>query len=120
MIMFEKNIGVDYTPENVAELKTILNRSFETLHYCVTKDVRVNYHVLVYSRNTIRYIDRFGIDEYAEEYIENSLARINTILTSGEFIFRKLREEFVSIESTIRKLKLNSSTKDKIGTASLK
>ena len=66
--------------------------------------MRVNYHVLVYSRNTIRYIERFGIDDYAKEYVHNSLARINAILTSGEFIYRKLREELVSLERTLREL----------------
>lgn len=104
MILFEKNIGVHCVPEKIPELKEILNRSFETLHYCVTKDVRVNYHVLIYSRNTIRYIERFGTDDYAKEYVDNSLARINAILTSGEFMYRRLREEFISQERTIREL----------------
>lgn len=110
MILFEKNIGVHCAPEKVPELKEILNRSFETLQYCVTKDVRVNYHVLVYSRNTISYIERFGIDDYAKAYVHNSLARINAILTSGEFMYRKLREEFVSQEKTIRELMSINST----------
>lgn len=120
MIMFEKNIGVSCAPESVPELKSILNRSFETLHYCVTKDVRVNYHVLVYSRNTIRYVERFGIDDYAKEYIENSLARINVILSSGEFIYRKLRDEFVSQEHTIRKLKESMYSSESLSTVSSK
>lgn len=107
MILFEKNIGVICAPDKIPELKEILNRSFETLHYCVTKDVRVNYHVLVYSRNTIRYIERFGMDEYSKAYVANSLARINAILSSGEFIFRKLREEFVAQQRTIHELVQN-------------
>lgn len=107
MILFEKNIGVICEPDKLPELKEILNRSFETLHYCVTKDVRVNYHVLVYSRNTIRYIERFGMDEYSKAYVANALARINAILSSGEFIFRKLREEFVAQQRTIRGLVQN-------------
>lgn len=109
MILFEKNIGVHCESDKLPDLKEILNRSFETLHYCVTKDVRVNYHVLVYSRNTIRYIERFGMDDYAKEYVENSLARINAILSSGEFMYRKLREEFVSQEHTIHELKKNGT-----------
>lgn len=112
MILFEKNIGVTCSEDKIPELKEILNRSFSTLHYCVTKDVRVNYHVLVYARNTIRYIERFGIDTYAKEYVENSLARINTILTSGEFMYRKLREEFISQEHTICDL-MNCTASDK-------
>lgn len=118
MILFEKNIGVHCETEKLPELKEILNRSFETLHYCVTKDVRVNYHVLVYSRNTIRYIERFGMDDYSKEYVENSLARINAILSSGEFMYRKLREEFVSQEYTIRELKKNSTPSRDIATIS--
>ena len=66
--------------------------------------MRVNYHVLVYARNTVRYLERFGMDHYAEEYVENSLARIKAILTSGEFMYRRLREEFYSLEKEIRKL----------------
>ena len=64
--------------------------------------MRVNYHVLVYARNTVRYLERFGMDRYAEEYVENSLARIKAILTSGEFMYRRLREEFYSLEKDIR------------------
>ena len=102
MILFEKNIAVECEEEKIAELKEVLMRSFDTLQYCVTKDVRVNYHVLVYARNTVRYLERFGMDRYAEEYVENSLARIKAILTSGEFMYRRLREEFYSLEKDIR------------------
>lgn len=109
MIMFEKNIVASCEEDKIHELKEILNRSFETLQYCVTKDVRVNYHVLVYSRNAIRYVEKFGMDEYANEYIDNALPRIHTILTSGEFMYKKLREEFITQERVLKSLKQNDS-----------
>lgn len=109
MILFEKNIGVRCEIEKVQELKEILNRSFETLYYCVTKDVRVNYHVLVYSRNTIHYVERFGMDDFAKEYVENALKHIDAILSSGEFMYRKLRAEFVAQERAIRELKKHNA-----------
>ena len=56
----------------------------------------------MYARNTVRYLERFGMDRYSEEYVENSLARIKAILTSGEFMYRRLREEFYSLEKDIR------------------
>ncbi len=112
MILFEKNIAVECEEEKIAELKEVLMRSFDTLQYCVTKDVRVNYHVLVYARNTVRYLERFGMDRYAEEYVENSLARIKAILTSGEFMYRRLREEFYSLEKEIRNLSKTTKPSD--------
>lgn len=112
MILFEKNIGVQCESDKLPELKEILNRSFETLHYCVSKDVRVNYHVLVYARNTIRYVERFGMDDYAKDYVDNSLTRINSILSSGEFIYRKLKNEFISQEQAIRHLKGKASSEE--------
>ena len=87
----------------------VRNRSFETLYYCVTKDVRVNYHVLVYSRNTIHYVERFGMDDFAKEYVENALKHIDAILSSGEFMHRKLRAEFVAQERAIRELKKHNA-----------
>lgn len=96
MILFEKNINSSCDSSKENELKEILNRSFETLEYCVTKDLRVNYHVLVYSRNTLKYVDRFGIDDYAQTYITNALKRVTEILDSDEYIYRKLRDELSS------------------------
>ena len=77
-----------------------------------TRDVRVNYHVLIYARNTVRDLERFGVDKYAEEYVDNSLTRIKAILTSGEFIYRRLRDELCSLEKTIRSLAAASQVFD--------
>ena len=73
---------------------------------------KITYHVLVYARNTVRYLERFGMDRYAEEYVENSLARIKAILTSGEFMYRRLREEFYSLEKEIRNLSKTTKPSD--------
>ena len=69
----------------------------------------VNYHVLVYSRNTIHYVERFGMDDFAKEYVENALKHIDAILSSGEFMYRKLRAEFVAQERAIRELKKHNA-----------
>lgn len=68
---------------------------------------------MVYSRNTIRYVERFGMDDYAKEYVENALSRTNAILSSGEFMYRKLRAEFIVQERAIRELmKCQTSERD--------
>ena len=47
-----------------------------TLEFCITQDVRVNYHVLTYARNAIRYFEKYGWDNYAEQYVNLSLIHI--------------------------------------------
>lgn len=101
IILFNKNIDVKCEPQKEEELKQILKRSFETLEYCVTKDVRVNYHVLIYGRNTVCYLERFGMDAYAKEYIDVALKNICEIFSSEEFIYRKLADELRNIEKEL-------------------
>lgn len=95
IILFEKNINIKCPDHDIPQLKEILNQSFETLEYCVTKDVRINYHVLIYARNANKYIDRFGIDKYSERYIKNAVYRIKNILDSDEYIYMSLKRELM-------------------------
>lgn len=97
VILFNKNIDSKYPVEKENELKKLLNRSFDTLEDCVTKDVKSNYHVLVYARNTVRYLERFGVDEFSKNYIEKAIKNINKILESNEFIYKKLKDELYNI-----------------------
>ncbi len=107
MLLFNKNIKSKCTEKDECKLKEILNRSFDTLDYCTTKDIRVNYHVLIYSRNTIRYIERFGIDSFAKKYINNSINRITNILDSEEFIYKKLQDELYNIKNELIQYQLS-------------
>jgi hypothetical protein len=106
MIMFEKNIVV--TPSNNSELiqlKQIIGRTFETLEYCIDKDLRVNYHVLIYARNTIRYFDKFGLDDNSKRYILTASNELEKITTSDEFIYRRLFRELKSLYKDLLTLK---------------
>ena len=93
---------MSYLVEYLQELKNILNRSFETLEYCVTKDVRINYHVLIYARNTSRYIERFGIDSYSQIYVNNAVSRIKNILDSDEYIYMNLKLELMDLYKNLK------------------
>ncbi len=105
VILFEMNIeALATTPEQIKLLKETLQKSFKTLGYCITQDIRINYHVLVYSRNTIRYYKRFGVDEYTKEYINSSIKQLDEVLDNGEYMYegllrdlQRLREELNSI-----------------------
>ncbi len=105
VILFETNIeALATTPEQIKLLKETLQKSFKTLGYCITQDIRINYHVLVYSRNTIRYYKRFGVDEYTKEYINSSIKQLDEVLDNGEYMYegllrdlQRLREELNSI-----------------------
>lgn len=98
VILFNKNIDSKCPVEKEFDLKKLLNRSFDALEYCVTKDVKANYHVLIYARNTVRYLERFGVDEFSKSYIEKAIKNISEILDSNEFIYRKLRDELHNIK----------------------
>ena len=106
IIMFEKNINNKTNNENeLVLLKNTIDKSFSTLEYCITQDVRVNYHVLTYSRHAIRYYERFGIDEYAEQYIDSALNQLDIILTSGEYIFRGTLKELKNLQKELGEIK---------------
>lgn len=102
IILFQKNIDSNCSESGIQELKNILNRSFETLEYCVTKDVRINYHVLIYARNTSRYIERFGIDSYSQIYVNNAVSRIKNILDSDEYIYMNLKLELMDLYKNLK------------------
>lgn len=104
--MFEKNINNKTNNENeLVLLKNTIDKSFSTLEYCITQDVWVNYHVLTYSRHAIRYYERFGIDEYTEQYIDSALNQLDTILTSGEYIFRGTLRELKNLQKKLGEIK---------------
>lgn len=106
IIMFEKNINNKKNNENeLVLMKNTIDKSFSTLEYCITQDVWVNYHVLTYSRHAIRYYERFGIDEYTEQYIDSALNQLDTILTSGEYIFRGTLRELKNLQKELGEIK---------------
>lgn len=97
VILFNKNIDSKCPIEKETELKQLLKRSFDTLEDCVTKDVKANYHVLIYGRNVVRYLERFGVDEFSKNYIKKAIKNIDKILESDEFIYKKLKDELYNI-----------------------
>lgn len=106
IIMFEKNINNKMNNENeLVLLKKTIDKSFSTLEYCITQDVRVNYHALTYSRHAIRYYERFGFDEYTEQYIDSALNQLDIILTSGEYIFRGILRELKNLQKELSEIK---------------
>lgn len=107
IILFEMNMGIQISEgRDLGLLKSTIEKSFSTLEFCITQDVRVNYHVLTYARNAIRYYERFGDDEYAEQYIKSALNQLNIILTSGEYIFRGIFRELKNLQSELSNIRL--------------
>ena len=99
IIMFELNISNDTKDvEQLRILKNTVDKSFSTLEDCVTKDVRVNYHTLVYARNAIRYYEKYGVDEYSMKYIDSALSQLDTLLNSDNYIFRGTMEELKNLQ----------------------
>ena len=106
IIMFEKNMRNKINAgTDIILLKNTIEKSFATLEYCITKDVRVNYHVLTYARNAIRYYEKFGLDEYAEQYINSAVNQLEIILSSGEYIFRGTLKELISLKKDLLEIK---------------
>lgn len=106
IIMFEKNINYKTdTEKDTTLLKQTIEKSFITLEYCITKDVRVNYHVLTYARNTVRYYEKYGLDEYAKQYIDSALRQLEIILSSGEYIYRGTLRELTSLQRDLSRIK---------------
>ncbi len=107
VILFEMNIVAEAnTDDQIRLLKETISRSFSTLGYCITQDARINYHVLVYSRNTLRYYERFGIDEYTKTYIDSSLRQLDEILKKDEYMYRGMRKELEKNKDEIMKISL--------------
>lgn len=107
IILFDKNIDIPCVDAEISKLKEILSRSFETLEYCVTKDVKITYHVLIYARHTLKYIERFGLDEYSKEYLLKSKTRTKTILDSNEYMYRSLWRELKNIYDQLVNIESN-------------
>lgn len=106
IIMFEKNMAVD--AKNKEELniqKNTIGRSFSTLEYCLSQDIRVSYHALSYARNAIRYYDKFGKDEFLEKYIDNAILQLNSIISSKEYVYRPVLREIKTLLSELREIK---------------
>lgn len=94
IIMFEKNMAIETINEkDLLIQKNTIERSFSTLEYCMSKDIRVNYHALTYAKNAIRYYEKFGCDEYSEKYIDSAKEQLNLILESKEYIYGPMQRE---------------------------
>lgn len=88
IIMFEKNMAVEAKNEKELDIqKNTIGRSFSTLEYCLSQDIRVSYHALTYARNAIRYYEKFGKDEFSESYIDSATVQLNSIIDSKEYIY---------------------------------
>lgn len=113
IIMFEKNIDNKVCTEKEMELlKDTIRKSFATLEYCITQDVRVSYHVLTYSRNAVRYCRRFGKDEYAKEYIDSALQQIATIMDANEYIYSGIMRELKKLNNELIEIKNDNGIRD--------
>lgn len=107
IIMFEKNMAVDAKDEKELRMqKDTIQRSFATLEYCMTQDIRVNYHALTYARNAIRYFEKFGKDEESQSYIESAIKQLDIILESKEYIYRITQREMKNLLQNLREIKM--------------
>lgn len=106
IIMFEKNMAVEAKNEKELDIqKNTIGRSFSTLEYCLSQDIRVSYHALTYARNAIRYYEKFGKDEFSESYIYSATVQLNSIIDSKEYIYRPVLREMKTLLSELREIK---------------
>ena len=106
IIMFEKNMAVEAKNEKELDIqKNTIGRSFSTLEYCLSQDIRVSYHALTYARNAIRYYEKFGKDEFSESYIDSATVQLNSIIDSKEYIYRPVLREMKTLLSELREVK---------------
>lgn len=106
VILFEMNIVAQATDDNdMRILKETMHKSFSTLEYCINQDVRINYHALVYAKNTIRYFERFGYDRYLRSYVDSSLEQLKDILSRDEYIPAKMRRELLDCKNRLCDIK---------------
>lgn len=104
IITFEKNISASVTNNQIRILKETINKSFKTLEYCVGKDVRVNYHILVYARNTLKYYEKYRKDEFSSHYIKTAIEQINLLLDSPDYIYDKTKRELKDLLSKLKSI----------------
>ena len=103
IIMFEKNMEIKWKDDKeLLLLKNTIENSFSTLEFCITQDVRANYHVITYARHAVSYYEKFRIDDYAGVYVTNALKQINAVLESGEYIYRGTYRELKSLQSELK------------------
>jgi hypothetical protein len=103
VILFEMNIEAEAGDEEETKLlKTTIQNSFNTLEYCINLDVRINYHTLVYARNTIRYYEKYGKDQYFELYANSSLKQLRDILSSTDYIPPRMKRELHDYEKRLK------------------
>lgn len=106
IIMFEKNMAVEAKNEKELDIqKNTIGRSFSTLEYCLSQDIRVSYHALTYARNAIRYYEKFGKDEFSESYIDSATVQLNSIIDSKEYLYRPVLREMKTLLSELREIK---------------
>ena len=84
--------------------KNTIQRSFSTLEYCMSQDVRVNYHALTYARNAVRYYEKFGKDEFLEIYANNAITQLEEILNSKEYIYKPNEREMRTLIKGLQEL----------------
>lgn len=106
IIMFEMNMLSKNTDLNEYDLlKQTIEKSFATLEFCITQDARINYHILTYARNAIRYIEKFNIDEYSHRYLSNALKQLDIVLSSNEYIFKGTLNELKNLQQQLIHIK---------------
>lgn len=106
IIMFEKNMAVEAKNEKELDIqKNTIGRSFSTLEYCLSQDIRVSYHALTYARNATRYYEKFGKDEFSERYIDSATVQLNSIIDSKEYIYRPVLREMKTLLGELREIK---------------
>lgn len=108
IIMFEMNIISEASNDAELEiLKQTIEKSFSTLEFCITQDVRVNYHVLTYARNAVRYYEKYGWDDFSEKYVNSALEQLKILLSSGEYIFGGTLRELKNLRNQLDDIKRN-------------
>lgn len=108
IIMFEMNIISEASNNAELEiLKQTIEKSFSTLEFCITQDVRVNYHVLTYARNAVRYYEKYGWDDFSEKYVNSALEQLKILLSSGEYIFGGTLRELKNLRNQLDDIKRN-------------
>ncbi|MGN1167801.1 MAG: SIR2 family protein [Lachnospiraceae bacterium] len=106
IIMFEMNIVNEARSEQeLSMLKKTIEKSFLTLEFCITQDVRVNYHILTYARNAIRYYEKYSWDSYAEQYVNSALNQLAILLNSGEYIYQGTLRELKNLQKQLVDIK---------------
>lgn len=107
IIMFEKNMAVEASNDKELEIqKNTIERSFSTLEYCMSQDIRVNYHALTFARNAGRYFEKFGKDEFTVNYVETAIRQLELILNSKEYIYRPIYREMIDLRKELQEIKL--------------